>query len=597
MTPDQQDSSQPSCYLLADKWLFTPDALTVESPTGQQIALRKKNASVLLALINANNQTVSTEQLYQQVWGSKIVSEGVIKCSIYDLRNLFEDHDKTLIVTIPKTGYRLAASVETQSPIADNKPNTRPSNKPNTVTDNLQQPPTPPRSWLSHVGAAAAGMLLTLACCAGIYSGLPVHHQVALTMQSPDSILIQDLIDQIDNPDDVQKVLKNAYQKFEAMHKSNPQRLALAYRLIDGYLHADLFDKAVTLSEKVLRDNEDIYGQYHASTVEIQHRMVDVLTAAGQRQAAHNLAQLALQSSLKYHSERPVLLANSYFRFAQVKLSCVFPYCNRPEALNSGHSGIDKAIELLHGSGNENSVAMADALLLKNWFINVGQVKITLLNRALAIYLAQVGKFDERTAQAYVQLGRTRSNWQINTHLASGDLHQASTILTFLYGPNASSVHRVNRALAEQHLFAEDFNGVINTIGQMIDLDDPQFSCDNNGCLSDLSMLTKAYLYQGDRTSALALIPLFSRSIYDNKLKLSFSLSHEIKTLILRVSDDGHKTSISLNALLARINSNEVIGKAANNNIAVKALSHEWFNLQLHSYPQSLDMHDYLYTL
>jgi DNA-binding winged helix-turn-helix (wHTH) protein len=60
-------------------------------------------------------QTVTTEELYQQVWGSTIVSEGVIKRSICDLRNLFEDHDKKMIVTVPKQGYRLTTLVEPYS--------------------------------------------------------------------------------------------------------------------------------------------------------------------------------------------------------------------------------------------------------------------------------------------------------------------------------------------------------------------------------------------------------------------------------------------------------------------------------------------------
>ena len=601
-TASQHEVAPPMGYLLAGKWLFKPDVLTIESPTGQQVALRKKNADVLLVLIKAQNQTVSTEQLYQQVWGNKVVSEGVIKRGIYDLRNLLEDSDKTLIVTIPRIGYRLSASVE-QRPMTDehSNPNQSPSYEALTPTlaakeHNPQQQKTR-KNWLSHIGAAAVGMLLTLACFAGVYYALPVPHQMALTMQSPNSILIEDLISQIDNSADVEKVLSNAYQKLEMMDKKNPQRLVLAYRLIDGYLQAGLTDNAVTLSEKVLRDNEDLYGEYHTSTVKIQQRMVDVLANAGRRQAAHNLAQLVLQSTLKYHSDKPVLLANSYFRFAKVKLSCVFPYCNRPEALSSGLLGINKAIELLRSSGNKNSVAMADALLLKNWFTGNGQQKIKLINQALTIYLAQVGKFDKRTAHAYSQLGRTRSHWQLDPHLAGDDLQQAATIATFLYGHDNQLVHRINRALAEHYLFTEEFEAVIKTIGHNIELNNPQFRCDNNACLTALSMLTKAYLYKGDQATALALIPLFKQSINDNNLKLSFSLSHEIKTLQWRVTSDNGQTPISLDTLLEHIASNEVVGIAANNNVAVKVLSHELYNLQLQNYPKSLDIHAYLQAL
>lgn len=571
MTPEQTAGQHevvpPMSYLLAGKWLFMPDVLTIESPGGQQVALRKKNADVLLVLIKAQNQTVSTEQLYQQVWGKKVVSEGVIKRGIYDLRNLLEDHNKTLIVTIPRIGYRLATSVEEKSMTTEHSQTSQSESfqtsteisdqaSPEPVQNNLTQQKRS-KNWLSHMSAAAAGMLLTLACCAGVYFALPAPHQVALSMESPNSILIEDLISQINNSADVEKVLSNAYQKLEVMDKKNPQRLVLAYRLIDGYLQTNLKDNAVTLSEKVLRDNEDLYGQYHTSTVKIQQRMVDVLSNAGRRQAAHNLAQLVLQSTLKYHNDNPVLLANSYFRYAQVKLSCVFPYCNRPEAIKSGYSGVNKAIELLRSSGNESSVAMADALLLKNGFTEDGEQKLALINQALTIYLSQVGQFDKRTAQAYLQLGRTRANWQLDPDLASADLQQASTILSFLYGHNNPLVHKVNRALAEQYLFSQDFEAVIKTIGHSIDLNNPQFRCDNNGCLKALLMLTKAHLYKGDRATALALIPLFELSIKDNHLKFSFSLSTEIKTLQWRVTDDGGKKTTSLDTLLQHISSNE----------------------------------------
>jgi TolB-like protein/Tfp pilus assembly protein PilF len=69
---------------------------------------------VLVCLIEHAGDPVTKEELFQAVWPNTFVSDDVLKRSISDLRQVFEDDSREprFIETIPKRGYRLVASVE-----------------------------------------------------------------------------------------------------------------------------------------------------------------------------------------------------------------------------------------------------------------------------------------------------------------------------------------------------------------------------------------------------------------------------------------------------------------------------------------------------
>ncbi len=90
-------------------------------PSGVQ-TLEPKVMAVLLVLVRAMGQLVSAEQIFAEVWPRSIYSPIAVRRSVNQLRNLFDDMDKSLIRTHPKRGYALHASIEILVPVASTAP-------------------------------------------------------------------------------------------------------------------------------------------------------------------------------------------------------------------------------------------------------------------------------------------------------------------------------------------------------------------------------------------------------------------------------------------------------------------------------------------
>lgn len=81
--------------------------------------LEPKVMAVLLVLVRSIGQPVSAEQIFAEVWPRSVYNPIAVRRSINQLRNLFQDTDKSLIRTHPKRGYalhaRLAQAAKTQA--------------------------------------------------------------------------------------------------------------------------------------------------------------------------------------------------------------------------------------------------------------------------------------------------------------------------------------------------------------------------------------------------------------------------------------------------------------------------------------------------
>ncbi|MDX2042610.1 MAG: winged helix-turn-helix domain-containing protein [Acidobacteriota bacterium] len=78
---------------------------------GETTQIEPKMMRVLVCLAERAEQVVTREELLEKVWGDVYVSEQVLSRSISELRKVLADDAKTIIETIPKTGYRLIAPV------------------------------------------------------------------------------------------------------------------------------------------------------------------------------------------------------------------------------------------------------------------------------------------------------------------------------------------------------------------------------------------------------------------------------------------------------------------------------------------------------
>ncbi|HWP41875.1 MAG TPA: winged helix-turn-helix domain-containing protein [Blastocatellia bacterium] len=99
------------------EWLVQPQLNTV-SFNGTSSRLEPRAMEVLLYLARNRGEVVSKEQIIQDVWGGRFVTEEVMTNSIFELRKALGDEARNprFIQTIPKRGYRLIAPVTSDQP-------------------------------------------------------------------------------------------------------------------------------------------------------------------------------------------------------------------------------------------------------------------------------------------------------------------------------------------------------------------------------------------------------------------------------------------------------------------------------------------------
>jgi TolB-like protein/DNA-binding winged helix-turn-helix (wHTH) protein len=80
---------------------------------GETVRLEPRMMRLLLCLAERANQTVSADQLLDQVWPGVVVSPDSVYQAIASLRRLLGDDPKqaSYIVTVPRKGYRMVAEV------------------------------------------------------------------------------------------------------------------------------------------------------------------------------------------------------------------------------------------------------------------------------------------------------------------------------------------------------------------------------------------------------------------------------------------------------------------------------------------------------
>jgi transcriptional activator of cad operon len=106
-------------------WCVDPTACEI-SRDGETARVEARTMRLLLCLAEHAGQIVSIEELLDQVWPGVIVTQDSVYQSVASLRRLLGDDPKqpTYIVTVPRLGYRLMASVSpwTEKPIAPARP-------------------------------------------------------------------------------------------------------------------------------------------------------------------------------------------------------------------------------------------------------------------------------------------------------------------------------------------------------------------------------------------------------------------------------------------------------------------------------------------
>lgn len=102
----------------AARWQIGPaggielDELTLELRRGgQPVAIEPKPLELLMLLVRQPDAVVTKDELLDQVWAGRVVSESVLTKCVAKLRDALGDSEQTLIKTVHGFGYRLMAPV------------------------------------------------------------------------------------------------------------------------------------------------------------------------------------------------------------------------------------------------------------------------------------------------------------------------------------------------------------------------------------------------------------------------------------------------------------------------------------------------------
>src|SRR6516165_839530 len=75
----------------------------------REVALRPKSFELLRYLVENPDRLVTKEELLKAIWPNVTVTDQVLTHSVSEVREAIGDRSQTIILTVPRRGYRFAA--------------------------------------------------------------------------------------------------------------------------------------------------------------------------------------------------------------------------------------------------------------------------------------------------------------------------------------------------------------------------------------------------------------------------------------------------------------------------------------------------------
>ncbi|RXJ73479.1 hypothetical protein CS022_09550 [Veronia nyctiphanis] len=87
---------------------------TLNDKSGDEVSIEDKSLAVLLYLIANKDKFVTLEELHENVWSGRVVSDSAVRQSIAKLRKVLGDDSESpqYIKSVPRKGYRLVCSIK-----------------------------------------------------------------------------------------------------------------------------------------------------------------------------------------------------------------------------------------------------------------------------------------------------------------------------------------------------------------------------------------------------------------------------------------------------------------------------------------------------
>ena len=102
----EKDLNSPKNVRLGD-FEFSLDTDELRDGAGHLVHLRRQSSEVLSYLVNRLGETVSKDDLFENVWAKTVVTDDSLSQCIADIRKTLQDADHKIVQTLPKKGYRL----------------------------------------------------------------------------------------------------------------------------------------------------------------------------------------------------------------------------------------------------------------------------------------------------------------------------------------------------------------------------------------------------------------------------------------------------------------------------------------------------------
>ncbi|NVK10911.1 MAG: DUF2225 domain-containing protein [Gammaproteobacteria bacterium] len=214
-------------YRLNEYQIEFATGLLKKSPSDTGVRLEPKAADVLLALIEAEGEVVSKEQLLRSVWNSVIVSDDALLRVISQLRKSLGDNAKSprFIKTVPKRGYQLVCVVQK---LAKEKDSTNPPLERSTVVHASKQPN---RFFKPAILIVAIFLISSL----GLYLAYPNNGGLAHSARDEQVARADNFYHQMRRNDNEMAI--NLYEQSLSRHADNSDALAgLANALVQRLL-------------------------------------------------------------------------------------------------------------------------------------------------------------------------------------------------------------------------------------------------------------------------------------------------------------------------------------------------------------------------
>src|SRR5260370_4581457 len=77
----------------------------------REVALRRKSFALLRYLVENPDRLVTKEELLKAIWPNVIVTDESLMHCVSEVRQALGDSKQTIIVTVPRCGYRFAAPI------------------------------------------------------------------------------------------------------------------------------------------------------------------------------------------------------------------------------------------------------------------------------------------------------------------------------------------------------------------------------------------------------------------------------------------------------------------------------------------------------